>query len=104
VLKFLIRTSCLWLFLCLEETGGGSATTLPRPIPSPPSVIITTMALPPAMQDRAYKFQLAGTGCPSIFWTVKGLPSGLSATSKGLISGVPTKTGNYEVAVSARCM
>ncbi len=62
---------------------------------------ITTKQLPNATQGYAYSFDLEATGTPTITWTAANLPSGLSMSTTGTISGTPTESGSFPVKVSA---
>ena len=62
---------------------------------------ITTKKLPDAVQGSAYSVSLEATGTPAITWSATGLPSGLSMTTNGNISGTPSKSGKFKVKVSA---
>jgi hypothetical protein len=62
-------------------------------------VISTPTALPNALRYHAYSTQLAVAGDPPGTWTVTGLPSGLSGSSSGLISGTPPNAGDFNVTV-----
>lgn len=59
-----------------------------------PSVapIVTTISLTSATVSVAYNFTLAATGATPITWTLQSgtLPTGLTLSSSGLISGTPT--------------
>jgi len=70
---------------------------MPRKVP-----VIITSSLPPAVEGQPYLVQLEATGCTAI-WRVTGLPSGLTATSGGLISGIPAITGPFDITVEAAC-
>ena len=66
---------------------------------------ITTASLPVAGQNTAYSFQLAASGGVLPYnWTVLSgaLPLGLTLSSSGLISGLPTtqQTANFTVQVA----
>ena len=54
--------------------------------------IVTTESLMPAVVGVAYSFTLAATGTPAPTWTLQAgtLPTGLSLSSSGVISGTPT--------------
>ena len=62
---------------------------------------ITTKQLPDAVQGSAYSVALEATGTPAITWTAEGLPTGLSISTTGTISGTPTESGTFPVKVSA---
>ena len=62
---------------------------------------ITTKKLPDAAQGNTYSFDLEAAGTPSITWSAAGLPSGLSISTNGRISGTPTQSGKFTVKVSA---
>jgi hypothetical protein len=93
----------LALLLALSGAAPGQRPA-PRPVVSPVSSgpVITTKALPAGVKGKPYKFQLTATGCPpkGCTWAVSGLPSGLRASSTGLISGTPALTGSYHVTVT----
>jgi type IV pilus assembly protein PilY1 len=76
-------------------------------VKSPPSVIITTLSLPPGTEGVSYTKQVLGTcsgiACPASFiWSASGLPAGLSINpSSGVISGTPAAwtAGDYNVTI-----
>ena len=62
---------------------------------------ITTASLPDGAQNLAYSSLLAGAGGTLAYtWSASGLPAGLTITSGGLISGIPTTTGTFSVSVT----
>ena len=67
--------------------------------------VITTTVLPDGKIGEEYNQQLTATGVPAIFtWTLKTaytLPSGLTLSSAGLISGTPANGGTFNFTVIA---
>ena len=67
-----------------------------------PAFSVTTTALPPAQQGTAYSFQMAFSGgFGAVTWGASGLPSGLSVSSGGLISGIPSVNGTFTPTLTA---
>lgn len=64
---------------------------------------ITTTSLNSMTEDAAFSQQLAATGTTPITWsvTVGSLPTGLSLSSGGLLSGTPSVSGAYSFTVTA---
>jgi uncharacterized protein (TIGR03437 family) len=63
---------------------------------SPPSV--KTRNLPKAEAGLPYSYNLeVSGGVPPYSWSASSLPSGLSLSSDGLITGTPATTGTYDV-------
>lgn len=72
--------------------GGPTGPTIVIPQP----VIVSPAALPSATQNAVYSYTLTGSnGTPPYTWTVSvgSLPTGMSLSSAGIISGTPTGTG-----------
>ena len=68
----------------------------------PPLQVITTSPLPDGVSGASYGAQFAATGgVPgySFAVTAGSLPAGLSLSSNGILSGTPTKTGDYRFTV-----
>ena len=69
-----------------------------------PFILILTAALPDGTAGtwlRWEPFRAAPTGA-TVVWSAKGLPKGLEIDRKtGVISGIPEKTGTYDVEVTA---
>jgi poly(beta-D-mannuronate) lyase len=63
---------------------------------------ITTTSLPDATVDTSYSQTLtASGGNGTLTWSVgSGLPSGVSLSSSGVLSGTPTATGTYNFTVT----
>ena len=70
-----------------------------------PPTITTATALPGAIQNEQYTYQLTATGPTPITWgyaTGSSTVSGLSISTAGVISGRPSKDGNYTFFVDAK--
>ncbi|HLJ17662.1 MAG TPA: Ig domain-containing protein, partial [Bryobacteraceae bacterium] len=65
-------------------------------------VSITTSSLPAGNKGTAYgPYQLTATGGgPPYTWTASGVPSGMSLSSAGVLSGVPSVSGTSSVMVT----
>ncbi len=62
---------------------------------------ITTASLPAAVSNAAYSFTLlAAGGVPPYTWAVSGLPSPLTASSAGAISGTAGAPGTFTVSAT----
>jgi large repetitive protein len=89
----------------LRDSGGGSASaqftvTIKPGIPQ--LQLITTSPLPSGISGTAYTTQFGATGgTPGYFWaiTAGSLPNGLLLTTNGILSGTPTKTGDFRFTV-----
>lgn len=57
------------------------------------NIVISTSSLPSAQVGVPYAAQLAASGSPSPTWSSTPLPSGLSLSAGGLLSGTPTQAG-----------
>ena len=66
-----------------------------------PAMSVTTTSLPNATQGVNYNEVLTGSGSQgTVSWFVTGLPAGMSLSSTGVISGVPTQSGTFTVLVT----
>jgi len=84
---------------------GGSLNLASGVATSAPPVINTT-SLTAAAQGGSYSMQLSATATPAgdpIAWSVSGgaLPAGLTMSSGGAITGIPTVSGTFPVTVTA---
>lgn len=73
-------------------TGGSGST-----------IYVTTTSLPEATQGSYYEVQLYQTGGTSPTWSIiaGSLPSGITLSSSGILSGTPAATGTFSFAVQA---
>lgn len=71
--------------------GGGGIDTKP---------VISTVALPGGTVGVAYSGAVSASGPGSVTLAATGLPSGLSMSSAGAITGTPTTAGSYDVTVT----
>ncbi len=62
---------------------------------------ITSTAVATGTSNQRYSTTLGATGGTAPYvWSVSGLPAGLSLGGNGVISGTPTATGNFSLAVT----
>lgn len=87
-------------YTVVVATAGGSAQQTVTVV-SPPLAVSTT-SLPAATVGATYSQSLSGTGgVPPYTWTISGgaLPTGLTMSSSGVISGTPTTAGTFAFSV-----
>jgi hypothetical protein len=89
----------------VTDSSGAKATMPLSIVIAPPQLIITTSSLPSGTAGTAYQQTLTasgGTGGYSWAVTVGALPSGLSLSAAGSITGTPTAAGtsNFTVQVT----
>ena len=70
-------------------------------IAAPVAPAITTTSLPAGTVGAAYSQTLQATGTTPITWSATGLPTGLSISAAGVISGTPTAAGTFSVVITA---
>ncbi len=86
-----MRHVLIFLFMSLVM---GAATAAPL-------TITTSSPLPEAFVGRTYSVTLTATGgIPPYKWKATGVPNGLTWTPKGIISGVPKKSGTHIITVT----
>ena len=81
--------------------GTGTDTlvlTIGPRLPTPP--VITSSLTAQAVLNVSFNYQITATNLPTGF-AATNLPAGLTVNSTGLISGIPTTTGTFSVALSA---
>ncbi len=72
-----------------NETVTHTAETLSAPT-------VTTSALPDAIMGYEYSFKLEGSDGEFVTWSVEGtLPSGITFSPEGILSGTPTEFGEF---------
>ena len=86
--SFTLSSAANWSAAVATFVAGGS---------SPAPLTVTTTSLSQATQGSSYSATLSASGgFPPYSWTETGsLPPGLSLSSNGSISGVPTNAGTY---------
>jgi tRNA A-37 threonylcarbamoyl transferase component Bud32 len=68
-----------------------------------PKLSIQTSKLPSAQVGTPYSENVAATGGDGDYtWSASGLPPGLSLSSGGMISGTPTKGGQYPISLTVK--
>lgn len=86
----------------LDWKGGNTDTQLWLLI-EPDRPTINTSSIPDGTTGKAYNTSLSGK-CDewvAIKWSASNLPAGLSMSPDGVISGIPTEAGDYNVKVDA---
>jgi hypothetical protein len=88
-----------WVTATATDTNGNTSQVSPPADTVGPVLVNATVAT--ARKGQRFHLQLATTGgTPLQILTATGLPPGLSADPvTGIISGTPTKTGHYDVAL-----
>lgn len=79
-------------FHVADAAGNGASQAITIKVNAPPALVIATSSLPGAAQGIAYSATLQATGgVPSYSWSLAAgtLPSGLTLSSTGVISGTP---------------
>ena len=83
------------LIVALTACGGGGT----NPPPPAPTLVITTKTVPTAVVGQPHSVQLTASGVCT--WSEAGtLPSGLTLSTTGLISGTPKESGNFSIEVT----
>lgn len=88
-----------------NAAGSVTSNTVTLTVTPPVSVAptITTAALPNGTAGTAYSQALAASGDTPIIWSLESgsLPTGLTLSSAGIISGTPTESGTFNFIVKA---
>ena len=99
----LVQTSRVVSLLLLTGVGLTNASGASDPaIPTKPALVIKTQTVPKAEFGVAYSAKLQATGgTPGYNWAAGSgtLPAGLALSSSGVLSGTPSASGDYSVAV-----
>jgi hypothetical protein len=87
-----------------DAFSGVASRTLALTVQSGATVQVTTATLPDATVGAAYSQLLAATGGTGPYtWTLLGGgPAGLTVSAGGVLGGVPTQAGSFQVQVQAR--
>lgn len=87
-----------------DAVGNITQANMTLAVSCPAFSITSTSPLPKATAGQAYNFQLLSSGgIAPVLWTTSGaLPTGLTLSSGGLISGTPTQTGIFSVPIIAK--
>lgn len=86
----------------ITVTNGSITASLDITVTTPsgwPS--ITTESLPDGTVGLPYTVTTLKASGSNVTWTASGLPSGLSLTQSGEISGTPSREGTYDVIITA---
>ena len=89
--------------ITLTVSDGGLSTTTSFTLTVSALSPQITSAAPPTGQyglPYSHSFQATGTPAPSFALTAGSLPPGLTLTTAGLLSGVPTTSGSYTITLS----
>ncbi|MGB2592677.1 MAG: kelch repeat-containing protein [Candidatus Acidiferrum sp.] len=95
------------VLLASGVNNASPAVTVPNselfypPTVAPGIVVTNPTSLPNAMQNAPYtQLLLEHGGIGLITWTPVSLPTGLTLTSNGILTGTPTQSGTFDVAVT----
>lgn len=79
-----------------DETGGAVDIDVTEP------VLIATNFLPDAVKGESYDFRLSSLKNTALVWSASGdLPSGLSLSESGDLSGIPSDSGKFSIVIEA---
>jgi hypothetical protein len=80
-----------------EATGSTATKELQLTVDA--FVVILDKGLNAGTANKPYSDRLFGGGYPPLTWTSSNLPDGITLSSDGVLSGMPTTVGNYHVTV-----
>lgn len=91
-----INTKDLKIIINLPEINSSDPEPEPTPVITIVKPEITTSSIPNGKVNTAYSpFQLTATGTTPITWEAIDLPSGITCSKSGVLSGTPTRAGNF---------
>ncbi len=86
-----------------SEASAQTATAALKFSITPPLLQIRTATLSGGTQGQKYAALVVGTGGVAPYtWSATGLPSGMTLSTSGVLSGTPTTSGNFSVVVSLK--
>lgn len=90
--------------ITVVATAGESSASVAVGITIYPALVVQSATLPPGVVNAPYTQQLVFSGGASPAYTASatGLPSGLSLSNGGSLSGTPTSAGAFNFSVSIR--
>ncbi len=91
-----------WIAYGANDVGTEAVWATAGPPPTPPAApVITSATSAPAVVGTQFLYQIVASNSPGVFGA-SGLPAGLTlATDKGVITGIPTTAGTFNVTLSA---
>lgn len=87
------------LISAINLAGTGGATLALAVLPPPP--VITSSTTANAIQNTTFNYQITASNQPTSYSIYGSLPTGLSLTGSGLITGTPTLQGTTTVTIKA---
>ena len=96
------QTGTFTVGLTATNAGGTGSASLTLIVSAAPVVapVITSVASATAQITVPFTYQITASNSPTSFGS-SGLPTGLSANSAGLISGVPAQSGTFPISLYA---
>lgn len=103
-MKQIFLSLALFALCCSCSGGFKSAPSAPNTQTStaPAALSVATAALPEAVKNLEYSADLAAQGgTPPYTWSVAAgqLPAGITLSSAGVLSGIPSTTGDFNITV-----
>ncbi len=91
-----------WIAYGANDVGTEAIWVTAGAPPTPPAApVITSATSAPAVVGTQFLYQIVASNAPGVFGA-SGLPGGLTlATDKGVITGIPTTAGTFNVTLSA---